>query len=393
MPRVHSHYEDATCHYFSAGTCRSCPLLDVATGSRLTTKLARLTSTLRQYNVHPQRVRDAITVDAPWHTRHKVKMSISGSVTDPTVGITREDRSAHDLIECSLSAEPIRELLRYLPKLITAHSLLPYDIEKRTGELKYIIITSTKRGDRGIVRFILRSHTALSNVRAAAQELTARFPWIDVVSCNIQPIPAAILEGPEEVPITQATVIKEEFDSLPLYFTPQSFMQVTPSIAQQLYAYASHTVSAIAPTYLLDLFCGVGGFSLSAAPHCREVLGIEISPHAITCAQRSAQELGLTNVRFQATNVEKFVRADTGALPDMIVLNPPRRGISEEMSHYLKRTAPRHILYSSCNPDTFARDVLALSSHYTVSELTPFDMFPMTYHWEVLGLLTANSPG
>lgn len=381
-------YEKASCHYFSAGMCRSCPLLDAPPGARLTSKIETLTTTLKRSNVHPLVLKDAVTLTSPWRTRHKVKMSISGSVAAPVIGITRQDQSSQELVECPLSTDLIRDLLQHLSGVITNHSLIPYDIGARTGELKHVIITTTSCHDQGIVRFVLRSRDALPRVRAAAKELTERFPWIKVISCNIQPIPAAILEGNEELLITENSLIREEFKELSLYFAPQSFMQVTPTIAQQLYTRASQIVSGLAPRRLLDLFCGVGGFSLSAAPYCHEVLGVEVSAQAIECAKRSADELGLTHVHFQATDVEGFIRENRDYSPDTIILNPPRRGLSSDVIRYLTQTRPEQIIYSSCNPETFARDAQSLSTTYTLQELTPFDMFPMTRHWEVLGLFT-----
>jgi 23S rRNA (uracil747-C5)-methyltransferase len=390
MSQNHPAYENASCHYHSAGMCRSCTLLDTAAGTRLSSKLASLTGTLTRCKVHPSVLRDAVTLPSPWHTRHKVKMSVSGSVANPVIGITRQDRTSQELAECPLSTELIADLLRHLASVITTYSLTPYDIAARTGELKYIIITTTSRRDQGILRFIMRSREALPHVQAAATDLTSHFPWIKVISCNIQPIPAAILEGSEEIPITDNTVIREEFASLPLFFTPQSFMQVTPAIAQQLYIRAAQLVSKVSPHRLLDLFCGVGGFSLSVAPYCREILGIEISAQAIGCAQRAADELGLHHVHFQATDVEAFIRENRDYSPDMIVVNPPRRGLSEDTLRYFMHSRPQHILYSSCNPETFARDAQTLLPSYTLEELTPFDMFPMTHHWEVLGLFSTS---
>jgi 23S rRNA (uracil747-C5)-methyltransferase len=389
MAPDHTNYENASCHYFSGGRCRSCPLLQTPPGSRLTTKLALLTSTLVQFDLHPKVLRDAVAPPSPWHTRHKVKMSISGPLEKPVVGITRQDRSSEELIGCELSTEPIQKLLRHLPRFISTHSLTPYDIASGTGELKFVIVMTTKDHNQGIVRFVLRSTELVPLVRAAAHGLQAESPWIKVISCNIQPIPAAILEGPEEIPITKDTLIRDEFDTLPLYFAPQSFMQVTPSIAQQLYTRASQIVAAESPDTLLDLFCGVGGFTLSAAAHCGEAIGVEISQQAISCAQRSAQELGFQHVRFQAAGVEDFLQNQAPVHPDIVIVNPPRRGLSKEVVSYLMQTKPRTILYSSCNPETFARDAQALSSRYSLEELTPFDMFPMTNHWEVLGLFKA----
>jgi 23S rRNA (uracil747-C5)-methyltransferase len=340
--------------------------------------------------MRPGVLQPAVTLKQPWRTRHKVKMSVSGSVQNPIVGLTRRDRSTQELLECSLSTEPIQSLLHELAVVISSHSLTPYDIERRRGELKFIIVTTTHDHQEGIVRFVLRSHELIPHITAALPRLMSVFPWIRVVSCNIQPLHAAILGGPEEVVLTESSLIRELFGVVPLYFAPQSFMQVTPAIASQLYAQAAEIVQRAAPRVVLDLYCGVGGFSLSAAPHCREVHGVEISEQAILCAQRSARELAYEHTLFTASDVDAFVRSVVTLSPDLLIVNPPRRGLSEAVREYARRAKPKYILYSSCNPETFAQDVAAISNDYALEELTPFDMFPMTMHWEVLGFFVGR---
>ena len=380
-------YEDAECDYYRAGICHSCSLLGVRSGSRLKEKTEHLHSILHNADVRPLRIHAAISLRYPWQSRHKVKMSVGGAVDAPILGITKQDRTTHDLVECSLSPAPIRELLHHLRGVIISRRLLPYDIEARTGELKHIIIMTTHDHSSSILRFVLRSPTLVPTIRNETQALQSLFPWVTVISCNIQPLPAAILEGPEEILLTENGVIREQIGSLPLYFSPQSFMQVTPSIAQQLYQTAATITKDAKPKLLLDLFCGVGGFSLSAAPHCESVLGIELSSQAIECAQRSAHEQGLKQMQFVSADVDEYLQIRSDLLPDMVTVNPPRRGLSEATRAYLSKAQPQRIVYSSCNPETFSRDVRSLSNDYELVELWPFDMFPMTHHWEVLGLL------
>ncbi|MFN4896293.1 MAG: 23S rRNA (uracil(1939)-C(5))-methyltransferase RlmD [Pseudomonadota bacterium] len=381
-----ANYENASCHYFSDSVCQSCTLLELPTGVRLETKLKQLNSTLAKHGVTPRSMREPVVLNYPWQSRHKVKMSISGSIERPVIGITRQDRSSWDIVGCQLSSEPIQAFLNRLPALIKSHQLTPYDIELRTGELKHVIVITTHDHKQGILRFVLRSRDALSQVQNAAAELQREFPWITVVTCNIQPIPAAILEGPEEIDIAGPKFIREQFGSLPLYFAAQSFMQVTPAVAEQLYSRAAQIIKSATPKILLDLFCGAGGFSLSAAPHCESIVGVEISPQAIASAQMSAKELALTHLEFNACDVELFLAENPSLKPNMVMLNPPRRGLSAGIISQLISTAPEHILYSSCSPETFARDAQTLSNAYELLEITPFDMFPMTYHWEILGL-------
>jgi 23S rRNA (uracil747-C5)-methyltransferase len=380
-------YSEANCSYFKSKACGSCALLDVSPEARFSKKMDKLTETFAAARIEPLYFHTPVMNPDPWGTRHKVKMSVTGTAAAPVIGVTGPDRLSRDLIDCHLSAKPIALMLTFIRELIQRFNITPYDIERRHGELKYLIITSTSNNEQGILRFVLRSSEAIPRIRKALPDLKNAFPWLRVVSCNIQPLPAAILEGPEEIVLTEHTTIRDSFAGVPLYFAPQSFMQVTPSIAQRLYQTASTVVAAAKPEKVVDLFCGVGGFSLSCARYCGAVTGVEISPQAIECATKSSSELNLNNTNFIAADVDLFISANKDLNPQLVITNPPRRGLSKHLIEYLLRASPKKIVYSSCNPETFCRDASFLKERYKVEEATPFDMFPMTEHWEILGVL------
>jgi 23S rRNA (uracil747-C5)-methyltransferase len=312
-------------------------------------------------------------------------MAVGGDNSAPIIGLVTLDKPAVDLVECPLTPEPVRQLLRAVRELIRSQKLSPYDIATRVGELKHVIVMTSADHSQAIVRFVLRSSEALPRIRKSVNHLQTLFPWVKVISCNIQPKPAAILEGPEEIILTAEQVISEHFGEIALFLAPQSFMQVTPEVARALYAQAAHYIKLEQPQLVLDLFCGVGGFSLHAARHATHVTGVELSSAATECAQRGAKHLHLSNTQFHAADVESFLNTYDNAYPDVVIVNPPRRGLSSRILSQLLRLQPRMILYSSCAPETFARDAQLLNPSYILEELTPFDMFPMTLHCELLG--------
>jgi 23S rRNA (uracil747-C5)-methyltransferase len=134
-----------------------------------------------------------------------------------------------------------------------------------------------------------------------------------------------------------------------------------------------------------DLFCGVGGFGLHCATPEMALTGIEISQEAIACAERSAAQMGLKNVSFAALDSTAFATGE-GSVPELVLVNPPRRGIGAQLCDYLTKMAPPWILYSSCNAETMASDIGRLSD-YRIVRVQLFDMFPHTAHYEVLTLL------
>lgn len=219
-----------------------------------------------------------------------------------------------------------------------------------------------------------------------------------MVSLNIQPQHAAILEGEKEIFLTEQHTLEECFNQIPLFIRPQGFFQTNPQVAQGLYGTAQHWVQELPVHRLWDLFCGVGGFGL----HCAQALqaqypdriiqltGIEISASAIEAATLSAQKLGLKQVKFQSLDAKHFALAQSPAAqddtPELVIVNPPRRGIGIELAQFLNQLAPHFILYSSCNAETMGKDVLHLSD-YQLKKVQLFDMFPHTSHYEVLCLL------
>lgn len=390
---INDPYESAECAYFTSHICHSCELLGVSRGSRVESKISRLYETLRRHQISEGLLQSPVLPSHPWQSRRKIKMSVTGTTQAPLLGIVRSDRSSADLQNCCLSPESIRHLLSFLATVITKQNLTPYNIDQRTGELKHIIVMSTADLSQGILRFILRSTELVDRIRKTVAPIQQAYPWIRVVSCNIQPVPAAILEGPEEIILTAGHEIIEQFGEISLFLSPQSFMQVTPEIAAKLYSQARVMVARWKPHSVLDLYCGVGGFSLHVASEAGAVVGVELSESAVASAQRSAGLLGITNTTFHSSDVDLFLHAHQELQPDLVIANPPRRGLSASTIGHLLRMKPKRLLYSSCNPDTFARDAALLGQHFTLEDLTPFDMFPMTMHWEVLGFFSLRKTG
>ena len=387
-----SPYEDAHCPYFAAATCNSCALLGVSSGSRVSTKESAVLKALSAQGIVPEKKEPIRIPKYPWGSRCKTKVSVTGTSDSPTLGIVRSDLSTQDLCECPLTPSNVQQLFVTLNDVIKNGNLIPYNIKERTGELKHIIVTHNHDASEGILRFVLRSSESIPRITKSIKKIQSAHPWVTVVSCNIQPIPAAILEGSEEKILTERSSIQVAYNSISLSFLPQSFMQVTHEIAAALYRRAMTYVQESSFNHALDLFCGVGGFSLSVAPYVDMITGVEVSPMAVESASRSARALTMSHAHFIADDVEQFLKRETLDNVDLVIVNPPRRGLSEGIRQELLRVNPRSIVYSSCDPVTFARDLKHLSDRYTVKVVAPFDMFPLTDHCEVLGILEASSP-
>ena len=369
------------CALYDAGRCRSCQWLELPLTQQLADKMANLRELLAG---HPAATWLAPVSGPETAFRNKAKMVVSGSVERPLLGMLHRDGTPEDLTDCPLYPPSFEPVFAALKPFIARAGLTPYNVARKRGELKYLLLTESQQGGM-MLRFVLRSAAKLAQLRAALPWLQQQLPQLKVITANIQPVHMAIMEGEQEIFLSDQQALAENFNGVPLWIRPQSFFQTNPTVASQLYATARDWVRALPVNHMWDLFCGVGGFGLHCATPQMRLTGIEIAPEAIACAKQSAAQLGLTNLHFQALDSTQFATHEDD-IPQLVLVNPPRRGIGAELCDYLSRMAPPYIIYSSCNARTMAADIDRLQG-YRLERVQLFDMFPHTAHYEVLTLL------
>ncbi|MDR7235032.1 methyltransferase domain-containing protein [Agrococcus sp. BE272] len=359
------------CAYFDAGRCRSCTLLPTPYERQLADQQARIEAML------PPMAWDAPHASAVGGFRNKAKMAVAGTVDAPTIGILAADGTGIDLQACPLHEPPIVAAMPLLEQLVREARLTPYDVPSRRGELKHLILTASPDGELAL-RLVLRSSEAVPRIRKHLP-LLAALPLVSV-SVNLQPEHKAVLEGDEELLLAGDGVLRMRVNDVPLRLRPRSFFQTNTAVAAALYRQATAWIDEADPTSVLDLYCGVGGFALHAARPGRRVAGVEVTAEAIDAARESAAELG-ADATFSVGDAGSVDLEGAGA-PELVVVNPPRRGIGE-LAERLEASAVRRVVYSSCNPVTLARDLQAMPSLVPLRGRV-FDMFPHTGHAEVL---------
>ncbi|MCF1440120.1 MAG: 23S rRNA (uracil(747)-C(5))-methyltransferase RlmC, partial [Shewanella sp.] len=369
---------------YSQGKCRSCDWLKQPLEQQLASKSLQLESLLSGLGVQAF----LPPVSGPEAGfRNKAKMVVLGAAHAPVLGIIGPDGEPVSLCDCPLYPDDMQQLLHRLETFVQQAGVPPYRIVKAKGELKFILLTRAQHSGEYLLRFVLRSHSAIDRIERTLPALLADWPQIKVVSVNIQPVHMARLEGEEEIFLTEATRLEEVFNGVPLFIRPKSFFQTNPVVASGLYRTARDWVRELKPSKMWDLFCGVGGFGLHCASNVVDVIGIEIEAEAIACAKLSAETLGLDNLSFSALDSTGFAKGqDAADVPEVIIVNPPRRGIGEALCQSLSAFAPSAIVYSSCNPLTLAKDLKQIEG-YSIKRVQLFDMFPHTEHAEVLVLL------
>ena len=358
------------CSHFDIGECRSCALLPVPVADQVAGKQARTAELLPGVSWLPP-------VTGPESGfRNKAKMVVAGSVTRPTLGILDPRGAGVDLRDCGLHTPGLRAALPVLAGFVETAALTPYDVPARSGELKHLLVTESPDGEL-MVRFVLRSREAEARIRKHLPTLLDALP-IAVASLNLQPDHKAVLEGETEIVLTERETLPMRVNDLVLQLRPQSFFQTNTLVAERLYATARAWAAESAARTVWDLYCGVGGFARHLAGPDRDVVGVEISAEAARAANLDAAP----GLRFEAGDAITWATSQP-APPDLVVVNPPRRGLGPELAGWLERSGVREVLYSSCHVESLARDLAAMPS------LRPgrgvlLDMFPQTTHHETL---------
>lgn len=397
------------CGYFEAGRCRSCTLIEAPYVAQLRDK--------------EQRCRELLPQVQSWLPtfsggdrgfRNRVKLVVGGRPGHITLGILGPGGRGVDLRECAIQAPQIAAVIPALASFLESTNLAPYEVPERRGELKLVHITQAPAGELSgvselMVRFVVRSERALEVIRSRLESLRVLLPHAAVISVNLLPEHQAVLEGEREDTLHGSSLAMRlglGAHPLTLHLLPRSFFQTNTAVARELYAQVAEWASGIRPGSLWDLYCGVGGFALHCAMALQlgktalldrqqdallqladcEVLGVELSAAAIDSARRSSNEAGL-HAKFVTADATEFaLSAPPDSVPEMLVVNPPRRGIGAALAEWIDTSGIPSVVYSSCNPESLARDLAAMPA-YSVREGRVFDMFPHTPHMEVAILL------
>ncbi len=374
------------CSYYQAGSCRSCSQIELPYSTQLAAKEQHCREVLQ---AHPDVVWLPPVASRETGFRNKAKMVVSGSVIHPLLGILDGAGHGVDLSDCPLYPAALSVAFAPIATWITQANIAPYDLASRRGELKYILLTLAQHSGELMLRFVLRSQEAEARMRKHLPTLQAMLPQLRVVSINLQPEHKAIFEGEREILLTLDTDLTMHLNGLPLHLRPQSFFQTNDAVAAQLYAQAREWTDELAPASVWDLFCGVGGFASHCADSVRHMTGIETSAEAIISAERSRDELGLRNVQFRALDATDFVRGNQTP-PELVIVNPPRRGIGKSLCEWIDASDAKSLIYSSCNAESLARD-LAQMPGFKLVRARLLDMFPHTTHYEIITLLRRDT--
>ena len=289
--------------------------------------------------------------------------------------------------DCLLQPGILNEIANALCGLFEQYGIPPYDEESGKGLIRHIFL---RRGAHSgqIMVCLVCTKPALPHAEEITAELLRRFPAVTTLLINCNDQKTNVILGQKTVTLYGPGTIEDTLCGVPVRLGPLSFYQVNTLGAEQLYGVAAKYAAPTAEDLVLDLYCGMGTIGLSMADRCRALVGVEIVPEAIESAKQNAARMGKAiaqKSRFLCADAGQAAQqlAAEGLKPDIILLDPPRKGCDEATLSAVVEMAPRRLVYVSCNPSTAARDAAWLQERgYRAQQVQPVDMFPRTKHVE-----------
>ena len=320
--------------------------------------------------------------------RNKTALPVGGTAEAPCVGFFAPRSHAIIPIDrCANAMPPADEISQAVLRWMKAHRIAPYQEETHTGLIRHIV-TRVNRQHEALVTLAVNGSSipAAEALWQALQPLGA----IGLVLNENRDKTNVILGRKFRTLFGQGT-LKDVLCGLTFDLSPAAFFQVNPRQTEVLYQTALDFAGLQPDDRLCDVYCGAGTISLMMARHCKTVLGIEIVPQAIENAKENARRNGIANTDFRCGAAETVLPAlvDEGLRPDVIVIDPPRKGVEPAVIDAIAKAGPRRVVYVSCNVATQARDAALLAERdYRLDKVQPVDMFCWTSGVECVALLS-----
>lgn len=294
-----------------------------------------------------------------------------------------------DIEKCHLQSEPSNAIRLATRDYAIENGLSFFDLRQQTGFLRTLMIRITLGGEVMVVLVFAHDNPAAGEDHQARKALldylVQQFPQITSLHYVINTKLNDSLSDQEAIHYAGKPYIVETMDDLQFRIGPKSFYQTNSLQALQLYRKVLEYADLKGDEKVYDLYTGTGTIALFLARHCRNVTGIEYVHEAIEDARENASANHIDNAGFFAGDIKDVLTADfiaSRGYPHVVVLDPPRAGVHEDVLKVLLETAPQKIIYVSCNPATQARDLSLLQKQYRITHVQPADMFPHTHHVE-----------
>ena len=371
--------------------CGGCQYLHLTYDQQLKEKQKRMEELLG--GVCP--VRPIIGMEEPYHYRNKVHAVFGlDRKNNPISGIYKE--GTHRILpvnSCLIEDQKADEIIVTIRSMLRSFKIRVFDEDTGYGLLRHVLI---RRGftTGEILVVLVTASPVFPSKNNFVKALREKHPEITTIVQNINGRNTSMVLGDKEHVLYGKGYIEDELCGLRFRISSRSFYQINSVQTEKLYGKAMELAELTGKETVLDAYCGIGTIGLIASKHAGKVIGVELNQDAVRDAVQNAKKNGITNAQFFCNDAGRFMShmAARGESADVVFMDPPRSGSTEEFIDAVALMQPKRVVYISCGPDTLARDLKVFAKHgYRAKEAWPMDLFGWTGHVETVVLMSRTS--
>ena len=336
-------------------------------------------------------VQKTVGMENPFHYRNKAQYPFGKNKDgEPIIGVFAN--RTHEVIpmeKCLIQNPKSEEIAKHILGFIKENNISIYDEKTGRGLFRHVVIKVGIKTNQIMCVLVINGKT-IPKEEELVQELTTNFSELTTIVKNINLKNTNVILGQENINIYGDGYIEDKLGEYTFKISPLSFYQVNPVQAEKLYNLGVEMAQISKEDTVFDLYCGIGTISLFMAKYAKKVYGIEIVKEAVDAANENAKLNNVTNTEFYAGDVEVVLDElinNHGVKADIVMFDPPRKGLDKNSINNILNIKPKKIVYISCNPATLVRDLAEFEEMYDIKNVIPVDMFPWTSHVECCSVL------
>ena len=381
--------QDVDCNTYKR--CGGCNLRHVKYEETLKMKQNAVQSLVNKTLKNKLQVKETVGMENPLHYRNKAQYPIGiNKQGEPVIGVFAN--RTHEVIpidNCLIQNKKSEEIAKFIIEFIKEKNISIYDEKTGKGLVRHIVTkVGIKTGE--IMCVIVINGHKIPNESELVENLKTRYPEIKAIVKNINIKNTNVILGQENINLYGNGYIEDILGEYKFKISPLSFYQVNPVQAEKLYNLGVSMAEITKDDVVFDLYCGIGTISLFMSKFAKKVYGIEIVEEAVKMAKENAESNNVSNTEFFAGDVEIVLDDlinNKGIKADVVMFDPPRKGLDKKSIDNILNIRPKKIVYISCNPATLIRDLADFENEYDVKTIIPVDMFPFTSHIECCSVL------
>ena len=381
--------QEADCSTYKR--CGGCNLRHIKYEETLKMKQNAVQSLVNKTLKNKVEVQKTIGMENPFHYRNKAQYPIGiNKEGEAVIGVFAQ--RTHEVIpmeKCLIQNPKSEEIAKFVLQFIKDNKISVYNEKTGKGLFRHIVIKVGIKTNE-IMCILVVNGKSIPKETKLIEELTTKFPQIRTIVKNINIKNTNVILGKENINIYGNGYIQDILGEYTFRISPLSFYQVNPVQAEKLYNLGVEMAQITKQDTVFDLYCGIGTITLFMSKYAKKVYGIEIVEEAIKAAKENAKMNKVDNTEFYAGDVEIVLDNlinNKGISADIVMFDPPRKGLDRNSINNILKIKPKKIVYISCNPATLIRDLAFFEDQYDIKTIVPVDMFPFTSNVECCSML------